>query len=259
MLEARDLSVGIDGRLLAAHVDFQVGPGEVVAVLGPNGRGKTTLIRTLLGLLPPLAGQVLRTATYAYVPQQQPMPFAYDVLSIVTMGRARHLKWYQSPSPQDYEIARACLDEVQLGRLAGRPYSALSGGQQQLVAMARALASASPLLVLDEPTAALDLHNQDIVLSVLHRLCQSRQLGVVFTTHQPQHALHIAHKTLLMYPQACSFGPSSEVCSAAHLSRLYELPIALAIIQAQGRSLTGTVPVFSACKTPFPPLEAVTP
>ncbi len=245
MLNAKQLSVGIDGKALLSGVDFAVQAGEIAAVLGPNGRGKTTLIRTLLGLLLALAGQVARDGAYAYVPQQQPMPFAYDVLGIVTMGRARHLKWFQSPGKQDYEVARACLDEVQLGALADRQYSALSGGQQQLVCIARAMASDSPLLVLDEPTAALDLRNQDVVLQVLHRLRERRQLAIVFTTHQPQHALHLADKTLLMYADRCAFGATGDVCTSAQLSQLYDLPIHVGRFEVQGRALTGAVPMYS--------------
>ena len=98
MLKAHHLSIGYEDRTLATDVDFSVGIGEIVCVLGPNGRGKTTLIRTLLGLLPAQGGTIARQGSYAYVPQNQPIPFAYDVLGMVTMGRARHLKWYRSSS-----------------------------------------------------------------------------------------------------------------------------------------------------------------
>jgi iron complex transport system ATP-binding protein len=246
MLEAQHLSIGYEGRTLAQDLDFSVFAGEIVAVLGPNGRGKTTLLRTLLGLLPAQAGHIQREGAYAYVPQQQAVPFAYDVLNIVTMGRARHLKWYQSPAAADYEIARACLDEVQLGHLADRSFSTLSGGQQQLVTMARALASESPLLVLDEPTAALDLRNQDVVLQVLDRLRHSRNLAIVFTTHQPQHALHIADKTLLMHTDGCTFGTTAQMCTSAQLSHLYGLAIQVCAVAGGACGRLGAVPMYSA-------------
>ena len=246
MLEAQHLSIGYEGRTLAQDLAFSVYPGEIVAVLGPNGRGKTTLLRTLLGLLPARAGHIERTGSYAYVPQQQAVPFAYDVLNMVAMGRARHLKWYQSPGQKDYDIARACLDEVQLGHLADRSFATLSGGQQQLVTMARALASESPLLVLDEPTAALDLRNQDVVLQVLDRLRHKRQLAIVFTTHQPQHALHIADKTLLMHTDDCTFGPTAQMCTSDQLSRLYGMAIQVCSVAGGACSRLGAVPMYSA-------------
>lgn len=251
MLEARKLAIGYEGRTLSHGVDFSVHAGEVVSVLGPNGRGKTTLIRTLLGLLPAQGGHIERSGSYAYVPQQQPMPFAYDVLNIVAMGRARHLKWYQSPSQADFEIARACLQEVQLEHLAARSFDTLSGGQQQLVTLARALASECPLIVLDEPTAALDLRNQDLVLSVLHRLSVTRNLAIVFTTHQPQHALHIAHKTMLMYADDCAFGSTAEMCTSDKLTRLYGLPLHVGSFAHSHGTQLGAVPVYSPLLQPI--------
>ena len=252
MLKAEQLTIGYEGKILAHGVDFSVEPGQITAVLGPNGRGKTTLIRTLLGLIPAQEGQVQRSGAYAYVPQHQPVPFAYDVISMVTMGRARHLKWWQSPSKADYDIAHACLEEVRLGHLAQRNFSTLSGGQQQLVNMARALASECPLIVLDEPTAALDLRNQDVVLSVLHRLRSKCQLAVVFTTHQPQHALHVADHTMLMYTDACAFGSTADMCTSDNLTRLYGLPIHVQTLQHQQQHLLGALPVYSPL-TEMPP------
>lgn len=245
MMEVRNLAVQAGGRILLEQLGFHLGAGQIMAVLGPNGRGKTTLLRTLLGHQRAAAGQVILGGHAAYVPQQTDALFPYDVLSMVTMGRARHLRWYASPGPRDWALARRSLQAVQLGHLAERSFHALSGGQRQLVCIAQALASESPILLLDEPMAALDLHNQDIVLDILRRLANEQGLAIVFSTHQPQHALHIAGQTLLMHPDACEVGATAAMCTDARLSRMYQLPVRTCQVQAEeGRSVSGVVPLF---------------
>lgn len=247
MIEVRDLDVraGGNGRCLLSGLSLDVAAGQVMAVLGPNGRGKTTLLRTLLGLLPAAAGKVRLGGHAAYVPQQGESTFPYPVLSMVAMGRARHLRWWQSPGREDMSVAQACLEAVGLGGLAGRSFHELSGGQKQLVHIARAMASASPIVVLDEPMAALDLRNQDLVLGILARLAREQRLCIVFSTHSPQHALHIADQTLLLYPDACEAGPTQQVCEAGRLGRVYQMPVALGEAQdVSGRPVRGVIPLF---------------
>ncbi|MFQ1064887.1 ABC transporter ATP-binding protein [Bordetella trematum] len=241
MLDITNLAVQAGTRRLLSGLTLHLPAGAILAVLGPNGRGKTSLLKTVLGLRAPAAGTVRLGGPPAYVPQQQDMLFDYDVLTLVTLGRARHLPWYASPGKADFEIAHASLAQVGLAELARRPLRALSGGQQQLAAIARALASESPLLVLDEPAAALDLRNQDIVLTLLHRLSREHGMTVVFSTHQPQHALHIADQTLLMMPGPCEAGATAQMCTEARLSALYGLPLRL----ASTGGTQGVIPIFS--------------
>lgn len=244
MLELTQLAVQAGGRRLLSDLNLSLPAGQVLAVLGPNGRGKTTLLRTVLGLQAPAAGQVRLQGHAAYVPQRSDALFAYDVLTMVSMGRARHVRWYASPGAQDWAIARDCLAAVGLAHLAHRPFHALSGGEQQLVCIARAMASASPIIVLDEPAAALDLRNQDVVLSLLRRLAREQGLAVVFSTHQPQHAQHIADQTLLMHADACEVGPTPRMCVDERLSRLYGLPVRVATLQGESGPIQGVIPVF---------------
>lgn len=244
MLELKQLAVQAGGRLLLSDLSLHVPAGQILAVLGPNGRGKTTLLRTVLGLQAPAAGQVCLQGHAAYVPQRSDALFAYDVLTMVGMGRARHVRWYASPGPRDWAIARDCLNAVGLAHLADRPFHALSGGEQQLACIARAMASASPIIVLDEPAAALDLRNQDLILTLLRRLAREEGLTVVLSTHQPQHAQHIADQTLLMHPDACEVGPTPSMCVDERLSRLYGLPVRVATVQSASGPIQGVIPVF---------------
>ncbi|WP_447921515.1 ABC transporter ATP-binding protein [Achromobacter aegrifaciens] len=244
MLELTQLAVQAGGRRLLSDLSLSLSAGRILAVLGPNGRGKTTLLRTILGLNPPAAGAVRLQGHAAYVPQRSDTLYAYDVLTMVSMGRARHLRWYAAPGARDWRIARDCLGEVGLAHLAQRPFQALSGGEQQLVCIARAMASASPLIVLDEPAAALDLRNQDVVLALLRRLAREQGLAVVFTTHQPQHAQHIADQTLLMHADGCEAGPTAGMCTDQRLSRLYGLPVRVARLPSESGDILGVIPVF---------------
>ncbi|WP_341666729.1 ABC transporter ATP-binding protein [Alcaligenes sp. SDU_A2] len=241
MLELNHLAVQAGTRRLLSDLSLHLPSGCILAVLGPNGRGKTTLLRTILGLQAPAAGSVRLQGHAAYVPQRTDALFSYDVLTMVTMGRARHLRWYASPGRQDRDIARACLRAVELEHLAERPFQALSGGEQQLACIARAMAGASPIIVLDEPSAALDLYNQDLILSLLRKLAREQGKTIVFSTHQPQHAQHIADQTLLMHTDACEVGPTANMCVDARLSRLYRLPVRVTTL-AEGTH--GVIPVF---------------
>lgn len=246
MIELRDLAIQAGNRVLMTDLCLRLGAGEVLAVLGPNGRGKTTFLRTVLNLQAPAAGSIRLQGAAAYVPQQSSALFSYDVLSIVAMGRARHIPWYGTPAARDIGIAREALQAVHLSHLAGRAYRALSGGERQLVSIARAIASDSPIMLLDEPAAALDLHNQDIVLSVLKALARQRGMTIIFSTHHPQHALHIASQTLLMHAdtRACEVGPTARMCTDDALSRLYGLPVRTLSLREGERDIHGVMPIF---------------
>lgn len=240
LLRLRALRIGHHGRPLggppAGALDLSLNAGEVLCVLGPNGSGKTTLFRTLLGLLPAVgggvevAGQALASLSrtdlarqLAYVPQAHAGVFAYRVEDVVLMGRSAHLGWMSAPSPADRLLARQALERLGIAHLHATPYTEISGGERQLVLIARALAQQAQLLVMDEPTASLDFGNQ---LRVLREIDALRRDGmaVLMSTHQPEHALRSADRVALMqggHLLAC--GPPAAVMTPSALASLYGL------------------------------------
>ena len=182
----------------------------MLALLGPNGGGKTTLLKTLLGILTPQAGEVMiggrslarisigeRARLIAYVPQAHVPTFAFTVETVVLMGRTAHGNLFSRPSAHDRMVAARVLEQFGIAQLAPRPYTMISGGERQLVLLARALAQEPQFVVLDEPTASLDFGNQGKVMREIRALAGAGH-GVLFTTHDPNHALRAADRAYLL-------------------------------------------------------------
>ncbi len=238
MLAARGLSIGYDSRTIAAGIDLAVARGEVLCLLGPNGAGKTTLFKTLLGLIPPLAGDVMigerplgsltraeLAKSMAYVPQAQVMEFAYTVLDLVLMGRTAHLGPFSAPGRRDHERARAALADLGIADLADAEANRISGGQRQLCLVARALAQDAPLLVMDEPTASLDLGNRLLVLDRVRAL-KAQNYGVVFSTHDPDQARELATTVAVIAGGSlAAYGAPEDTVTGPILSAIYGVDV----------------------------------
>lgn len=249
ILEGRTLSIGYSDRLVGRDLNVALAKGEVLALLGPNGGGKTTLLKTLLGLLAPKGGEVRlgerplggysareRARLIAYVPQSHVATFAFTVEAIVLMGRTAHGNLFSRPSANDRAVAARALERFGIGHLSERPYTEISGGERQLALLARALAQEPQFIVLDEPTASLDFGNQGKVMREIRALAASGH-GVLFTTHDPNHALRAADRAfLLRNGERIGEGAVGSVLNREQLEALYNAPVEKITDSATGAS-----------------------
>lgn len=227
------------------HLDLELRSGEILAILGPNGRGKSTLLRAIAGLIRLTEGRVERSGAIGFVPQDFGGSFPYSVLDIVLMGRARHIPTFRNPTKADEAIAMDALVSTRMGDYANRDFNGLSGGERQLVLIARALAGQNEILLLDEPASALDLKNQDDVLSLMRDVAIKRDLAVAFTTHQPNHALAIADHVLMMLDETKAvLGPVEEVMTGDNLQALYGIRVRSVTFAHDDVERSSIVPLF---------------
>jgi len=238
MLSVDSLAFGFPGRTVGRDVSFTLGAGEVMCVLGPNGGGKTTLFRTILGLIEKQSGSIklerqslenLSRAEIArragYVPQGHAGYFAYTVRELVLMGRTAHLGAFASPASKDFAVADAALESLGIAPLAHKAVTEISGGERQLALVARALAQEPRLLVLDEPTAGLDFGNQVRVLERISALAAAG-ISILFSSHDPDHAFLCARRALLLAEgRVLEIGAPREVIRADTLERMYRVSV----------------------------------
>ncbi len=235
MLEVRGLHVAYGSRDVLRGIDLRVEPGEVVGLVGPNGCGKTTLLRAVTRLTPwqvgdvAIGGEPVQRLTRrdlacraAVVPQSPMLPAGFTALDIVVMGRTPRLSFLQQESAEDYGIARDALARVDGADLAMRPVDELSGGERQRVVLARALAQQAPLLLLDEPVANLDIGHQMSVFQLLRELAAREHLAVLVTIHELVLASLYCDRVALMADGAIiADGRPADVLTAERIARAY--------------------------------------
>lgn len=222
-------------------VGFFAPEGRMTVVVGPNGSGKTTLFKCIAGLWTPRKGIVIfadrdltrispraRAKLLALVPQEHDPPFPYRVFEMVLMGRTPHLSLFSTPSQRDREAAYTALEIMGIAALADRPYTKISGGERQLVLLARALAQEAPLLLLDEPTSHLDFRNQIAILEKVRQTMERKGWTVLMTLHDPNLALQFAdHVVMMGQGLVPAQGSPAEVLTAERIKDLYGLDVSV--------------------------------
>lgn len=225
-------------------VDFTADRGKVTAVLGPNGSGKTTLFKCIAGLWPPLRGNVLfegrsilgyshgkRAKIIAVVPQEHEPPFPYSVAEAVAMGRIAHVGMFFNPSQRDYLRAEEAIEEVGIAHLRERPYTRISGGERQLVLIARALAQEAPVILFDEPTSHLDFKNQVMVLNKVRQIVQEKSVTALITIHDPNLAMLFSDSVVMIDEgRVVSQGTSHEVITEQSLADVYGIEVSVCAV-----------------------------
>jgi iron complex transport system ATP-binding protein len=252
MIALSDIRFNYNGHAhtVFENLSLEIPTGSTTAILGPNGAGKTTLLHLILGILSPASGLILldQRPRHQYarrelgrlvglVAQDEAIPFNFTALEYVLLGRAPYLPILQTPAAEDHRIAHQALATVGIEAMAGRSVQTLSGGERQLVLIARALAQQPRILLLDEPTSHLDLGNKGRVLQLVRRLAGDG-VTVVFTTHEPNLATVADYLVLMRDGQTLSAGPMDEVFTSGNLSRTYDVPVTVAQVGGQRVVLT---------------------
>lgn len=256
-LTANHISSGY-GRLPAIEdISMKVGSGEVICVLGPNGSGKTTLFRTLLRFLPLMHGEIrvdgrdvhrMKTAEFArkvsYIPQNHSEVFPYTVEEMAMMGRACHIPAFGVPSSADKAAVEDALRALHILDLRTRRFTDISGGQQRLAMIARALSQQAKILIMDEPSSDLDYANQQLVESTIREL-KEQGYGIVLSTHAPEYPYSIATEAVLLKKgRVISSGSPDTALTADQLTDAFGVPMDVISIQdASGRERKMCIPL----------------
>lgn len=242
LVEVRNLSFSYGNQKVLEDISFKLGAGEIFCLFGPNGCGKSTLLECVLGILKIPRGCVylngrdvrnLRPAETArhmsYVPQLHEKTFPYTVEEVVLMGRAAYTGMFSSPSEEDYAAVEETIRRVGIQRLRRKLYTQLSGGELQLVMIARALAQQTPVMIMDEPTAHLDFRHELIILETAVQLVRETDLSILMATHFPNHAFYFSNNdnpTTVALMDSCKFaavGPPEKVLSEQSMRQTFNV------------------------------------
>ncbi len=236
----KNASFSYDEKNIFSNLELSVSSGEIFCLLGSNGSGKTTLLNCINGTLKLKTGEVMLDGNniscmsiteiarkIGYIFQEHSAPFPYSVIDVVSMGRAPHLKLFSTPSQEDIEIAEEALERVGMYHYRDHRYTQISGGERQLVLIARTLTQEPEVILLDEPTSHLDFKNQTNILQIVNQLAR-QGITVLMTSHYPDHALLYSSRVALMKNgRFIDTGRPSEVMTDSSLSEVYDMEVSL--------------------------------
>lgn len=245
LMQVIDARFSYDGqRNIFENINFSVEKGDVFCILGANGTGKTTLIKCLNGLIKLNSGRILLdnqdinswnaaevAKNIGHIPQIHNSTFPFSVLDVVLMGRSPHLDMFASPGEKDVKIAEKSLRTLKIEYMRDMPYTEISGGEQQLVFIARVLTQEPRVLILDEPTSHLDFGNQIRTLKIIEKLAKNG-LSIIMSSHFPDHAFLSANKVALMKDkQFMDIGSPEKVITEENMEKVYGIKVKIADIE----------------------------
>lgn len=242
---------------ILSNINLTLNEGKILAVLGPNGIGKTTLLKCMVGLLPwrsgrsLLGGRDIATMTprqiwsvISYIPQSHTFAFSFTGLEMVMLGRSSHLGAFEQPGVRETEMAQEIMERIGISRLADKDCNRMSGGELQMVLIARALINEPKLIILDEPETGLDFHNQILVLDMIERLAHEEGICAVMNTHYPTNALAVSDEAFMMNRSGSFiFGQTEEVLTEEHISRSFDVNVVVNQFSYENRIIKSIIPV----------------
>lgn len=261
ILEVQNGSFGYPRQEDILHeVNLKLDSGHILAVLGPNGIGKTTLLKCMIGLLPWRSGSTLlngrdiRTmkpkelwSTISYIPQSHGFAFSYTGLEMVMIGRSARLNTFEQPGEREIRMAEAMMEHVGISHLAKKDCNRMSGGELQMVLIARALINQPKIIILDEPETGLDFRNQILVLDMIQKLSHSEGISAIMNTHYPANAMTIADEALMMNRKGDFFyGPTEQILTEENISRSFDVQVAVNEFLYGTQKIKSVVPVSLA-------------
>lgn len=238
-------------------INLHLEKGHILSVLGPNGIGKTTLLKCMMGLLPWTSGRSLLNGedlhkmkskdvwnTISYIPQVHNFSFSYTGLEMVMLGRSSHLGLFQQPGVREIEMAEAMMEKVGIKHLANKDCNRISGGELQMVLIARALINEPELIILDEPETGLDFHNQILVLNMIERLAHEEGISAIMNTHYPTNAMRIADEAFMMNRKGNHFyGTTDSILSESNICRTFDVNVIVDEVRYQNQRIRNIIPV----------------